>query len=98
MSIDNFKKLIPYFKNVKRVALEGWGESLLRKDIIEIIRLVKAERTEVGFVTSGKVLNKDHTTELINTGLDFVGFSLFSSKNCKWLIMATKRKKPFRAI
>lgn len=76
MSIDNFKKLIPYLKDVERVVLEGWGESLLHKNLIEIIRLVKAEGPEVGFVTSGKGLNKEYISELINAGVDFIGFSL----------------------
>ncbi|MEE8423542.1 MAG: radical SAM/SPASM domain-containing protein [Thermodesulfobacteriota bacterium] len=76
MNIDDFKKLIPYLKDVERVVLEGWGESLLHKNIIEIIRLVKAEGSEVGFVTSGKGLNKEYISELINAGVDFIGFSL----------------------
>lgn len=76
MDIDDFKKLIPYLKDVEKVVLEGWGESLLHKNLIEIIRLVKAEGSEVGFVTSGKGLNKEYISELIDAGVDFIGFSL----------------------
>ncbi len=76
MSIDNFKSLIPYFKDVETIILEGWGESLLHKNLIEAIRLVKGEGgPQVGFVTSGKGLNEDYITELINAGVDFIGFS-----------------------
>lgn len=76
MSFDDFKKLTPYFKNVEKVVLEGWGESLLHKNLIEIIKLVKAEGPEVGFVTSGKGLNKDYISELVEADVDFIGFSL----------------------
>ncbi len=76
MSYDNFKKLTPYLKDVERVVLEGWGESLLHKNLPEILRLVKAEGPEVGFITSGKGLDKAYISELINAGVDFIGFSL----------------------
>ena len=76
MSMDDFKKLIPYLKDVETVVLEGWGESLLHKNLIEIIRMAKAEGPRVGFVTSGKVLNRDYISEIINAGIDFIGFSL----------------------
>ncbi len=76
MAIEDFKKLLPYLKEVETVVLEGWGESLLHKDLSECIRLVKKEGPQVGFVTSGKGLTKDRVSELIQAGLDFVGFSI----------------------
>ncbi len=75
MSIDNFKRLIPYFKDVETVILEGWGESLLHRNLIDAIRLVREAGSQVGFVTSGKGLNKHYISELINAGVDFIGFS-----------------------
>jgi len=76
MRIDDFRKLTPYFKEVETVVLEGWGESLLHNNIIEAIKLVKAEGARAGFVTSGRVLNRKYISELITAGVDFVGFSL----------------------
>lgn len=77
MSIDDFKTLIPYLKDVETVVLEGWGESLLHKNLIEVIRLVRGvSGPQVGFVTSGHGLNEDYISELINAGTDFIGFSL----------------------
>ncbi|MBI3354613.1 MAG: SPASM domain-containing protein [Nitrospirae bacterium] len=76
MMIEDFKKLTPYFKDVETVILEGWGDSLLHKDFVEIIRLVKAEGAQAGFVTSGSILSKDYISELINAGTDLIGFSL----------------------
>ncbi len=76
MALEDFRKLLPYLREVETVVLEGWGESLLHKDLSECIRLAKKEGPQVGFVTSGKGLTKDRVSELIEAGLDFVGFSI----------------------
>ena len=76
MALEDFKKLLPYLKEVETIVLEGWGESLLHKDLSECIRLAKKEGPQVGFVTSGKGLTKDRVSELLQAGLDFVGFSI----------------------
>ena len=54
MPVENFKKILPYLKEVETVVLEGWGESLLHPHLIECVKRVKQEGAEVGFVTSGK--------------------------------------------
>jgi MoaA/NifB/PqqE/SkfB family radical SAM enzyme len=76
MALEDFKKILPYLKDVETVVLEGWGESLLHKDLAQCITLVKKEGSRVGFVTSGMGLTKDRISELIAAGLDFVGFSI----------------------
>jgi len=76
MRIEDFKKLTPYFRDVENVVLEGWGESLLHNNLIEAIKLVKAEGSRAGFVTSGRILTRDYISELVSAGVDFVGFSL----------------------
>jgi len=76
MPLEDFKKLLPYLKDVETVVLEGWGESLLHKDLSQCIRLVKKEGPQVGFVTSGMGLTESRVAELIDAGLDFVGFSI----------------------
>ncbi len=76
MALEDFKKLLPYLTEVESVVLEGWGESLLHKDLSECIRLAKREGPRVGFVTCGKGLTEDRVSNLIQAGLDFVGFSI----------------------
>jgi MoaA/NifB/PqqE/SkfB family radical SAM enzyme len=76
MPLEDFKKILPYLKDVETVVLEGWGESLLHKDLSECIRLVKKEGAQVGFVTCGMGLTKNRVSELIEEGIDFVGFSI----------------------
>ena len=76
MGFEDFKKILPYLKDVETIVLEGWGESLLYKDLPQCIRLVKREGSQVGFVTSGMGLTRNRVSELIEAGLDFVGFSI----------------------
>lgn len=76
MAFEDFKKILPYLKDVQNVILEGWGESLLYKYLTECIQLVKQQGARVGFVTSGKGLTEKRVFELIEAGLDFVGFSI----------------------
>jgi MoaA/NifB/PqqE/SkfB family radical SAM enzyme len=76
MPFEDFKKILPFLKDVENVILEGWGESLLYPHLNECIQLVKKEGPQVGFVTSGKGLTQKRVSELIDAGLDFVGFSI----------------------
>lgn len=76
MPFEYFKKILTYLKEVETVILEGWGESLLYKNLPECIRLVKNEGSQVGFVTSGQGLNETYIEELLTAGVDFMGFSL----------------------
>jgi MoaA/NifB/PqqE/SkfB family radical SAM enzyme len=76
MAFEDFKKILPFLKDVENVVLEGWGESLLYPHLNECIQLIKKEGPHVGFVTSGKGLTEKRVSELIDAGLDFVGFSI----------------------
>jgi MoaA/NifB/PqqE/SkfB family radical SAM enzyme len=76
MALDDFRKILPYLADVETVVLEGWGESLLHRDLATCIRLVKQEGPRVGFVTSGFGVTRDRVHELLEAGLDFVGFSV----------------------
>jgi MoaA/NifB/PqqE/SkfB family radical SAM enzyme len=76
MNFDDFKKIVPYLNQVENVVLEGWGESLLSEHLEDCVRLVKGEGAQVGFVTSAKGLTKNRVSDLIDAGLDFVGFSI----------------------
>ncbi len=76
MPFDDFRRLVPWFSQVRAVVLEGWGEPLLYPDLTEAVRLVKSAGAEAGFVTSGKGLSEDLARDLVDSGLDFIGFSL----------------------
>lgn len=76
MDFSEFARLAPYFREVETVVLEGWGESLLHKNLIDAVKLVKASGARAGFVTSGMGLDKNYAREIIAAGVDFIGFSL----------------------
>jgi MoaA/NifB/PqqE/SkfB family radical SAM enzyme len=76
MPLEDFKKIVPYLKDVESVVLEGWGESLLHPNLIECIVLIKGEGTRTGFVSSGMGLDRRYVQKLSDVGLDFIGFSL----------------------
>ncbi len=76
MDFREFTKLAPFFRDVDAVVLEGWGESLLHKNLIDAVKLVKAEGARAGFVTSGMGLDKNYARKLVAAGVDFIGFSL----------------------
>ncbi len=76
MAIDDFKRIVPYLKNVESVVLEGWGESLLHKHLIECVELIEGQGARAGFVTCGMLLDEGYMERLIRAGLDFIGFSL----------------------
>jgi len=76
MNLGDFQKLLPYFSEVEAVVLEGWGESLLHKNLLDCIGWVKEKGPRAGFVTSGKGLNESLISELLKVGVDFMGFSL----------------------
>ena len=76
MDIQDFEKIVPYMRDVQSVVLEGWGESLLHKNLVDIIRLAKTAGPEVGFVTSGMGLSDEYAFQIVEAGVDFMGFSL----------------------
>jgi MoaA/NifB/PqqE/SkfB family radical SAM enzyme len=80
MTLEDFQKILPYLREVESVVLEGWGESLLHPRLFEIIRLVRNEGAQVGFVTSGMTLTDDYVSELVQAGTDFIGFSLSGAR------------------
>jgi len=82
MSLEDFARLVPHLRQVETVILQGWGEPLLHRNLVDIVRLAKgagrngASGPSVGFVTSGKGLDRRYAAALVDAGLDFVGFSL----------------------
>ena len=76
MNARDFEKIVPYLHDVKSVVLEGWGESLLHKNLVGFIRLAKSAGPDVGFVTSGIGLTREYARQIVDAGVDFMGFSL----------------------
>jgi radical SAM protein with 4Fe4S-binding SPASM domain len=87
MSNELFEKivqrLLPIKKGIQIFTLLGLGETLIDKDIIEKIKIVKKyEFKEVGIFSNGMALDQELSTNLLNSGLDVIIFSIdgFSNK------------------
>jgi len=75
MAISDFKRIVPYLNEVENVVLEGWGESLMHRNLIDCVKLIKEQGARTGFVTSGMGLDENYASQLVKEGLDFMGFS-----------------------
>jgi MoaA/NifB/PqqE/SkfB family radical SAM enzyme len=80
MSFEEFQGILPFIQGVENVVLEGWGESLLHTELSRIIRAVKERNARTGFVTCGAGLNERKIKDLLEAGVDFIGFSLAGAK------------------
>lgn len=76
MPLEAFERLAGGLEDVETVVLQGWGEPLLHPRLCDVVRRAKAAGPRVGFVTSGKGLDREAAGALVAAGLDFMGLSL----------------------
>jgi MoaA/NifB/PqqE/SkfB family radical SAM enzyme len=84
LPLADFERLAPLLAGAESVVLQGWGEPLLHHDLVDIVGLARragrpepsADAPSVGFVTSGKGLDRRYAEALVDAGLDFIGFSV----------------------
>ena len=70
------KRLIPAFANAALIYLQGWGEPFLHPDFFDLLKIAKNAGCMVGTTTNATLLNKEQVSQLIEEGLDVIGFSL----------------------
>ncbi|MBE0481625.1 MAG: radical SAM protein, partial [Dehalococcoidia bacterium] len=83
MSLDTYRALVPVFPQVESINLIGTGEPLLHENIIEIVRLGKANLAPDGIfslTTNATLLSKDTARRLIRAGVDDIVVSVDSCK------------------
>jgi MoaA/NifB/PqqE/SkfB family radical SAM enzyme len=76
MSMETYQKLIPAFSRTRLVYLQGWGEPFMNPLFFEMACMAKAAGCRVGMTTNGMLLNDHKLTEIVNSCLDIVTFSL----------------------
>ncbi len=84
MTVAEFEAVARGLGEVATVVLQGWGEPLVHRNLVEIVRAAKrpppggeaGTAPAVGFVTSGRGLDAAYAEALVAAGIDFVGFSL----------------------
>lgn len=76
MPIELYRSLIPAFSKTGLVFLQGWGEPFMHPDFLDFLRQAKRAGCMVGTTTNGTLLDSEKIRELIDEGLDIIGFSL----------------------
>lgn len=76
MSQQVWDALVPYLNDVKSVDFAGGGEPLLQKNLLSWIEQAKSHGCDTGFLTNGLLLKPDMSDRLIDTGLNWIGFSV----------------------
>ena len=76
MSWELFTSIVDQFPKIERVVLHGVGEPLMTRDLVRMIRYLKARGTHVLFNTNATLLTRRKGKELIEAGLDEMRVSL----------------------
>jgi len=78
MTFENFKFIIDKIKiSVNELSLFNYGEPLLNPDIAKMIKYAKKSGMKtVNIHTNGLMLNKKLAKQLIESGLDYINFSI----------------------
>ena len=76
MSLETFKKLLPYLQKTGHVHLQGWGEPLLNPDFFVMVKLAKKAGCRVGTTTNGMLVDDTTAERIVASGIDVIAFSL----------------------
>jgi MoaA/NifB/PqqE/SkfB family radical SAM enzyme len=76
LSLATFERLLPAIANTQLVHLQGWGEPFLNPDFFTMVAMAKATGTQVGTTTNGMLVDSELIERILDSGLDFISFSL----------------------
>lgn len=75
MPFDNFKGIVDSY-NFREVALHGWGEPLLNREIFRMIEYAKKRGVRTSLTTNGTLVG-DNIDNILNSGLDDIAFGFY---------------------
>ncbi|UCH11863.1 MAG: radical SAM protein, partial [Candidatus Omnitrophota bacterium] len=76
LTIDEIKKFVQDIARHKPSIFLGGGEPFIRKDIFEIIRVIKGYGLACGIITNGLLLDENKIQQLIALNVEYIAFSL----------------------
>ncbi len=76
LSPEVFARIEEIAPRCRSIHLQGWGESLLRDDLPQLVRRLKARGCLVTLSSNGTIMNAALARALIDAGLDSMAFSL----------------------
>ena len=80
MNYETFSKILPNISLFKRVALSGFGEPLIHKEIVKMVYETKKHSVFTNMSTNGLLLSSNLAKELIDANLDLITFSIDAAK------------------
>jgi len=75
LSFDNFKKTLNS-GNFRYVGLHGWGESLLNKQLFEMVKYAESKGIFTNLTTNGTLL-QENIDNILGSGLREIAFGLY---------------------
>ena len=76
MAEEIWEALRPYLPETASVDFTGGGEPLLHPNLVAWIREANAAGCRTGFLTNGLILNREKSLQFIQSGIDWIGFSM----------------------
>ena len=76
LTLEKFRRVLDQVPTVVKISLVGIGESTLNKSLFELVREAKRRGIEIGTTSNGTILNDKILDGFVNSGLDWLNFSL----------------------
>lgn len=74
------ERVVPELHRFKYLHLTGWGEPLMNKDLVEMLRLAKQAGIWACFTTNGLLLKEPLSRKVLETGVDTINISCDASE------------------
>ena len=87
LTLEKFQEVLRQTPNVTKLSLVGIGESFMNKDLWQLIRHAKSQGIEIGTTSNGTTLNDRILHEIVDSGLDWLNFSLDGSTKATYEAM-----------
>ncbi|MGB7532935.1 MAG: radical SAM protein [Halobacteriota archaeon] len=75
LSLDNFKEIVDSY-NFRYVALHGWGEPLLNREVFEMIKYAEAKGVHTNLTTNGTLI-EENIGNVFDSGLREIAFGIY---------------------
>jgi MoaA/NifB/PqqE/SkfB family radical SAM enzyme len=76
MDMAVFREALDRFPKSFYVQLQGQGEPLLNRNLVEMLHVLDAQRRFTGIVTNGSLWTENRSREILQAGADVIAFSL----------------------
>lgn len=76
LTLDRVRQIVDQVPDLAKISLVGIGESFMNKELWQIVRFAKSKGIEIGTTTNGTILTDRIVSEILESGIDWLNFSL----------------------